>query len=260
MSAGFTPPLCSRAANNSGVGKRQITDLVDQSIQINAHCFVVTADNRYVLVCGFWDKSFRVYSTETGGRCCVARPLRARCGPALWGTGLLSAAWGAFRKQWGKPVRSGGRVPSRAGPRGPWAGVQGGPHAPCPPAGKLTQIVFGHWDVVTCLARSESYIGGDCYIVSGSRDATLLLWYWSGRHHIIGDNPNSSECPCLPDPRRGLGEAGGRTRPASHCCYLISVLTVYLPGTGGWQFNPLLPARVCLCFFTLSLLVSGQLC
>ncbi|OCT96018.1 hypothetical protein XELAEV_18013708mg [Xenopus laevis] len=116
----------SLIANNSGASKRQITDLVDQSIQINAHCFVVTADNRYILVCGFWDKSFRVYSTETG---------------------------------------------------------------------KLTQIVFGHWDVVTCLARSESYIGGDCYIVSGSRDATLLLWYWSGRHHIIGDNPNNSDYP-----------------------------------------------------------------
>ncbi|KAL0973092.1 hypothetical protein UPYG_G00198850 [Umbra pygmaea] len=113
-------------ANNSGIVKRQITDLVDQSIQINTHCFVVTADNRYILVCGFWDKSFRVYSTETG---------------------------------------------------------------------KLTQIVFGHWDVVTCLARSESYIGGDCYMVSGSRDATLLLWYWSGRHHIIGDNPNNSDYP-----------------------------------------------------------------
>ncbi|XP_069046266.1 neurobeachin isoform X11 [Lepisosteus oculatus] len=113
-------------ANNSGMNKRQITDLVDQSIQINTHCFVVTADNRYILVCGFWDKSFRVYSTETG---------------------------------------------------------------------KLTQIVFGHWDVVMCLARSESYIGGDCYIVSGSRDATLLLWYWSGRHHIIGDNPNNSDYP-----------------------------------------------------------------
>ncbi|CAB1316931.1 unnamed protein product [Coregonus sp. 'balchen'] len=62
-----------------------------------------------------------------------------------------------------------------------------------PLIGKLTQIVFGHWDVVTCLARSESYIGGDCYIVSGSRDATLLLWYWSGRHHIIGDNPNNRD-------------------------------------------------------------------
>uniref|UniRef100_A0A2I2ZFP7 Neurobeachin n=1 Tax=Gorilla gorilla gorilla TaxID=9595 RepID=A0A2I2ZFP7_GORGO len=121
------PPRSSAMhLNNSGVNKRQITDLVDQSIQINAHCFVVTADNRYILICGFWDKSFRVYSTETG---------------------------------------------------------------------KLTQIVFGHWDVVTCLARSESYIGGDCYIVSGSRDATLLLWYWSGRHHIIGDNPNSSDYP-----------------------------------------------------------------
>nr|XP_014346382.1 PREDICTED: neurobeachin isoform X10 [Latimeria chalumnae] len=120
----------SLIANNSGVNKRQITDLVDQSIQINAHCFVVTADNRYILVCGFWDKSFRVYSTETGTH-----------------------------------------------------------------KGKLTQIVFGHWDVVTCLARSESYIGGDCYIVSGSRDATLLLWYWSGRHHIIGDNPNNSDYP-----------------------------------------------------------------
>uniref|UniRef100_A0A8C4NWI3 Neurobeachin n=1 Tax=Dicentrarchus labrax TaxID=13489 RepID=A0A8C4NWI3_DICLA len=110
----------SLVANNTGSNKRQITDLVDQSIQITTHCFVVTADNRYILVCGFWDKSFRVYSSETG---------------------------------------------------------------------KLTQIVFGHWDVVTCLARSESYIGGDCYIVSGSRDATLLLWYWSGRHHIIGDYP-----------------------------------------------------------------------
>ncbi|CAJ1065088.1 neurobeachin [Xyrichtys novacula] len=116
----------SLAANSTGSNKRQITDLVDQSIQITSHCFVVTADNRYILVCGFWDKSFRVYSSETG---------------------------------------------------------------------KLTQIVFGHWDVVTCLARSESYIGGDCYIVSGSRDATLLLWYWSGRHHIIGDNPNNCDYP-----------------------------------------------------------------
>nr|XP_020468754.1 neurobeachin-like isoform X2 [Monopterus albus] len=116
----------SLVANNTGSNKRQITDLVDQSIQITTHCFVVTADNRYILVCGFWDKSFRVYSSETG---------------------------------------------------------------------KLSQIVFGHWDVVTCLARSESYIGGDCYIISGSRDATLLLWYWSGRHHIIGDNPSNSDYP-----------------------------------------------------------------
>ncbi|XP_070683964.1 lipopolysaccharide-responsive and beige-like anchor protein [Pempheris klunzingeri] len=109
-------------ANNVGSHRRQISDLLDQSIQISSQCFVITADNRFILLCGFWDKSFRVYSTDTG---------------------------------------------------------------------KLTQIVFGHRDVVTCLARSESYIGGDCYILSGSRDATLLLWYWNGKHNSIGESPGT---------------------------------------------------------------------
>ncbi|XP_077135423.1 lipopolysaccharide-responsive and beige-like anchor protein [Ranitomeya variabilis] len=109
-------------ANNTGMHRRQISDLLDQSIQVHSQCFVIIADNRFIIVCGFWDKSFRVYSTDTG---------------------------------------------------------------------KLTQVVFGHWDVVTCLARSESYIGGDCYILSGSRDATLLLWYWNGKSNGIGDNPNN---------------------------------------------------------------------
>uniref|UniRef100_A0A8C3YIH2 Lipopolysaccharide-responsive and beige-like anchor protein n=1 Tax=Catagonus wagneri TaxID=51154 RepID=A0A8C3YIH2_9CETA len=109
-------------ASNTGMHRRQITDLLDQSIQVHSQCFVITSDNRYILVCGFWDKSFRVYSTDTG---------------------------------------------------------------------KLIQVVFGHWDVVTCLTRSESYIGGNCYILSGSRDATLLLWYWNGKSSGIGDNPGS---------------------------------------------------------------------
>ncbi|XP_062964914.1 lipopolysaccharide-responsive and beige-like anchor protein isoform X5 [Cynocephalus volans] len=109
-------------ASNTGMHRRQITDLLDQSIRVHSQCFVITSDNRYILICGFWDKSFRVYSTDTG---------------------------------------------------------------------KLIQVVFGHWDVVTCLTRSESYIGGNCYILSGSRDATLLLWYWNGRSSGIGDNPGS---------------------------------------------------------------------
>lgn len=48
-------------------------------------------------------------------------------------------------------------------------------------AGKLTQCVFGHWDVVTCLAYSRhvGLIGGDALVVSGSRDATVLVWRWS---------------------------------------------------------------------------------
>ncbi|XP_042340437.1 lipopolysaccharide-responsive and beige-like anchor protein isoform X4 [Plectropomus leopardus] len=109
-------------ASNMGSHRRQISDLLDQSIQISSQCFVITADNRFIVLCGFWDKSFRVYSTDSG---------------------------------------------------------------------KLTQIVFGHRDVVTCLARSESYIGGDCYVLSGSRDATLLLWYWNGKHNSIGESPGT---------------------------------------------------------------------
>uniref|UniRef100_A0A3Q3MW59 Neurobeachin n=1 Tax=Labrus bergylta TaxID=56723 RepID=A0A3Q3MW59_9LABR len=109
-------------ASNVGSHRRQISDLLDQSILISSQCFVITADNRFILLCGFWDKSFRVYSTDSG---------------------------------------------------------------------KLTQIVFGHRDVVTCLARSESYIGGDCYVLSGSRDATLLLWYWNGKHNSIGESPGT---------------------------------------------------------------------
>ncbi|KAM9362789.1 lipopolysaccharide-responsive and beige-like anchor protein [Symphorus nematophorus] len=109
-------------ASNVGSHRRQISDLLDQSIQISSQCFVITADNRFILLCGFWDKSFRIYSTDSG---------------------------------------------------------------------KLTQIVFGHRDVVTCLARSESYIGGDCYVLSGSRDATLLLWYWNGKHNSIGESPGT---------------------------------------------------------------------
>uniref|UniRef100_A0A8C6LWQ9 Neurobeachin n=1 Tax=Nothobranchius furzeri TaxID=105023 RepID=A0A8C6LWQ9_NOTFU len=116
----------SLVTSNVGTHRRQIPDLLDQSIQISSQCFVIAANNRFILLCGFWDKSFRVYSTDTG---------------------------------------------------------------------KLTQIVFGHRDVVTCLARSESYIGGDCYILSGSRDATLLLWYWNGKHSCIGESSGTFVTP-----------------------------------------------------------------
>ncbi|TRY56478.1 hypothetical protein DNTS_026453, partial [Danionella cerebrum] len=133
-------------ANNVGTHRRQISDLLDQSIQVNAHCFVITADNRFILLCGFWDKSFRVYSTDTGN--------------------------------YDNPHNF---IPMDPPPRNTKLRVKS----------KLTQIVFGHLDVVTCLARSESYIGGDCYILSGSRDATLLLWYWNGKHSSIGENPGT---------------------------------------------------------------------
>lgn len=141
-------------ASNTGMHRRQITDLLDQSIQVHSQCFVITSDNRFILVCGFWDKSFRVYSTDTG---------------------------------------------------------------------KLIQVVFGHWDVVTCLTRSESYIGGNCYILSGSRDATLLLWYWNGKSNGIGDNPGSGTTT----PRAILT---GHDRPVT-CAAICAELGLVLSGS-----------------------------
>lgn len=57
---------------------------------------------------------------------------------------------------------------------------------------KIVQIVFGHYGVVTCLARSECNITSDCYIASGSQDCTVLLWHWNARSQSIvgeGDQP-----------------------------------------------------------------------
>merc|ERR1719445_2192504 len=50
---------------------------------------------------------------------------------------------------------------------------------------KICQIVFGHYGVVTCLARSECNNTSDCYIVSGSEDCTVLLWHWNARTKAI---------------------------------------------------------------------------
>nr|XP_054755554.1 neurobeachin-like [Lytechinus pictus] len=106
--------------SQTGMHRRQIVEAMDSNIKSKSSCYIATADNRYVMSCGFWDKSFRIFLTDT-----------------------------------------------------------------C----KVTQVVYGHWDMVTCLGRSECPVGGDCYIVSGSRDATLLVWHWSAKQQwVLGDN------------------------------------------------------------------------
>eukprot|EP00057_Strongylocentrotus_purpuratus_P023557 XP_011678031.1 PREDICTED: lipopolysaccharide-responsive and beige-like anchor protein [Strongylocentrotus purpuratus] len=106
--------------SQTGMHRRQIVEAMDSNIKSKSSCYIATADNKYIMSCGFWDKSFRVFITDT-----------------------------------------------------------------C----KVTQVVYGHWDMVTCLGRSECPVGGDCYIVSGSRDATLLVWHWSAKQQwVLGDN------------------------------------------------------------------------
>ncbi|CAG9537566.1 unnamed protein product [Cercopithifilaria johnstoni] len=59
---------------------------------------------------------------------------------------------------------------------------------------KVRQVIYGHCDVVTCLARSESNPFADCYIASGSLDCTVVLWHWNaqtqsiaGEYNVIGE-------------------------------------------------------------------------
>ena len=54
---------------------------------------------------------------------------------------------------------------------------------------KICQVVYGHFDVVTCIARSECNITQDCYVVTGSKDCTAMVWHWNAKQlSILGDN------------------------------------------------------------------------
>ncbi|KAH9492658.1 hypothetical protein Btru_024409 [Bulinus truncatus] len=66
---------------------------------------------------------------------------------------------------------------------------------------RIVQVVFGHFDVVTCLARSECNISQDCYLVTGSKDCTVMVWMFSAKSQaILGDNNNVD----MPTPRTVL--------------------------------------------------------
>ncbi|KAK0416360.1 hypothetical protein QR680_012438 [Steinernema hermaphroditum] len=53
------------------------------------------------------------------------------------------------------------------------------------------QVVYGHGDVVTCIARSEATLWADCYIASGSLDCTVVLWHWNSHTQCIAGEYNT---------------------------------------------------------------------
>lgn len=54
----------------------------------------------------------------------------------------------------------------------------------------VRQVIYGHGDVVTCLARSEPSLYSDCYIASGSLDCTVVLWHFSQQHQAVAGEYN----------------------------------------------------------------------
>lgn len=51
-------------------------------------------------------------------------------------------------------------------------------------------MIYGHGDVVTCLARSEANLFSDCYVASGSLDCTVVLWHWNAQSQVIAGEYN----------------------------------------------------------------------
>jgi WD40 repeat protein len=93
-------------------------DNFDERIQQRHQSFVVTADNRFIISTGYWDKSFRVQNTDMA---------------------------------------------------------------------KISQVLYGHFDIVTCVCRSEITVAGNCFLATGSRDCTVCIWIWNGTKGAIVD-------------------------------------------------------------------------
>jgi len=60
---------------------------------------------------------------------------------------------------------------------------------------KIVQIVFGHYDIVTCINRSEMTQNGNCFITTGSRDSTIMIWIWNGAKGLVVNKDLSSAGP-----------------------------------------------------------------
>ncbi|XP_063239810.1 neurobeachin isoform X3 [Bacillus rossius redtenbacheri] len=59
-------PVLSQTGNSANSAQRRhLGDNFSQKLRIRSNCFVTTVDSRFLVACGFWDNSFRVFSTET---------------------------------------------------------------------------------------------------------------------------------------------------------------------------------------------------
>jgi len=70
-----------------------------------------------------------------------------------------------------------------------------------PRSGAMIQSVFGHRRIISCVDFSAEEglhgHGGEGLIATGSHDATVLLWRWSGRlQRVVGSHyQGEQDCP-----------------------------------------------------------------
>lgn len=67
--------------------------------------------------------------------------------------------------------------------------------------GKLTQVIYGHRGLVTCLTRSECNMAADFYVASGSVDCSVLFWTWNAKYAQIEGNNGASAISGNPLPK-----------------------------------------------------------
>jgi len=59
-------PVLSSVTNQSGyLARRHLGDNFTQKVRLRSNCFITTVDSRFLMACGFWDNSFRVFTTDT---------------------------------------------------------------------------------------------------------------------------------------------------------------------------------------------------
>ncbi len=61
---------CVCAVFGTGLHRRSLGNNFDQRLKMYHSSFLTTADNRFILAAAFWDKSFRVFSTDSGMPAC----------------------------------------------------------------------------------------------------------------------------------------------------------------------------------------------
>ncbi|XP_036367591.1 neurobeachin isoform X5 [Octopus sinensis] len=95
---------------------------------------------------------------------------------------------------------------------------------------RIVQVIYGHFDIVTCITKSENNTNYDCYIVTGSKDCTVMVWQFNARNQaIIGDIGNAVFVSAAEKPTPKATLTGHQTEVI--CVAVLSELGLVISGS-----------------------------